>query len=341
MEITENEKTEGVGFTKMLKSWADDYSQKKEQGMESFLVSKMSSVLSGSTADTGKVTDIIFSEINAYEQSKQEIQQAIDSGSSKEEWMSNLLLKETGEQGTESQTKILGTLHNGLMETMGLSISGEQEEDNAPMQNSLIAKSVSDLVTGRTMQILAEEGETDETEDTESSEFVEEILKSDSDNELKTLASGVMVALHQMGRLPLIPQTASIQAVVNITCFAVDHAKTVAQIARKEISLTEGLSRIARDSFAAMRGILKGKHDKFTMEGIVEAMPILEKPLTLVNKISQGITNLIGDEKVQEKIEMVREQIIPVAQSFAREFVEETVSVVRSVATKIKNFLFG
>lgn len=127
---------------------------------------------------------------------------------------------------------------------------------------------------------------------------------------------------------------------VNITCFAVDHAKAVARIARKEISLTEGLSRIARDSVAAMCGILRGKHGEFTMEGIVEALLILKKTMSLANKISEGITNLVGDERVQEKIAAVRERIVPVAQNFAQEFVRTTVSVVQKVATGIKNFLF-
>lgn len=344
MDGQANTPTEKVSFTKTLKSWVDDYAQNKEMGLENFLVSRLEKTLTGvSPEELKNMTHTISSEISTYEQSKEEIQSAVDAGSSKEEWMSNLLQKETEELGAEGQTKILGTLHNGLMDAMGIPAAEELgEEEKAPLQSSMIAKSVSDLATGRVMQALSDETGLDAEEDnTERSEFVEEALKSNSDTELKTLASGAMAVLRKMGKLPMIPQTAPIQAVVNIACFAVDHAKTVAQIARKEISLTEGLSRIARDSFAAMRGILRGRHGKFTVEGIVEALPILEKPMALVNKISKGITNLIGDERVQEKIAAVRERIVPVAQNFAQEFVRTSVSVVRSVATGIKNFLFG
>ncbi|MDY3853929.1 MAG: hypothetical protein SO170_03040 [Butyribacter sp.] len=342
MEKQENILTEQVSFAKVLKNWADDYSQNKEQGIKTFLVSKLDETLSDNKIIDGqKVSDIIISEIDCYEQSKQDIQNAIESGESKEEWMSTILLQETEGLGKEEQKKVLGTLHNGLMENMDIPVEQVQGEENAPLQSSLIAKSVSNLATGRVMQVLSDESEVEKKEDVGYSDFVEEALKDNSDTELKAMASGVMVVLHKMGKLPLIPQTAPIQAVVNVACFAVDHAKTVTQIARKEISLTEGLSRIARDSFAAIRGILRGGHGKFTAEGIVEALPILEKPMALVNKISQGITNLIGDERVQEKIGMVREQIIPVAQNFAREFVQTSISVVKSVASKITNFLFG
>lgn len=344
MDGLANTPTEKLSFTRTLKSWVDDYAQNKEMGVENFLVSRLGQTLTGvSPAAIQEMTHTISSEISSYEQGKEEIQSAVDAGSSKEEWLSKLLQEETAELGAQNQTKILGTLHNGLMDAMGIPNAEEStEEENAPLQSSMIAKSVSDLATGRVMQALGDESELDVEEDeTERSEFVEEALKSNSDTELKTLASGAMVVLHKMGKLPMIPQTAPIQAVVNIACFAVDHARTVAQIARKEISLTEGLSRIARDSFAAMRGILRGRHGKFTSEGIIEALPILKKPMALVNSISKGITNLIGDEKVQEKIAAVRERIIPVAQNFAQEFVRTTVSVVQSVATGIKNFLFG
>lgn len=344
MDGQANTPAEKVSFTRTLKSWVDDYVQNKEMGIENFLVSRLGSAFTETNPTELKdMAQTISSEISSYEQSKEEIKNTIDEGGSKEEWLSNLLQKETEELGSENQTKVLGNLHNGLMEAMGIPTADElKEEEKPPLQSSVIAKSVSDLATGRVMQALGDETEADaEEEDVEGSEFVEEALKSNSDTELKALASGTMVVLHKMGKLPMIPQTAPIQAVINIACFAVDHAKTVVQIARKEISLTEGLSRIARDSFAAMRGILRGGRGKFTPEGIAEALPILKKPMALVNKISQGITNLIGDEKVQEKIALVRERIIPVAQNFAREFVQTTVSVVQRVATGIKNFLFG
>lgn len=343
MDEQANTPAEKFSFTRTLKSWVDDYAQNKEMGMENFLISRLGNHLTGlNPTELGEISHTISSEINSYEQNKTEIQNAIDAGGSKEEWLSDLLQKETKELGQKSQAKVLGNLHNGLMDAMGIPAAETSEGETAPLQGSMIAKSVSDLATGRIMQVLGDETELDaEEDDGERSKFVEEALKSNSDTELKALASGAMVVLHRMGKLPMIPQTAPIQAVINIACFAVDHARTVAQIARKEISLTEGLSRIARDSFAAMRGILCGGRGKFTAEGIAGALPILKKPMELVNRISKGITNLIGDEKVQEKIAVVRERIIPVAQNFAQEFVRTTVSVVQKVATGIKNFLFG
>ena len=334
---------EKISITGIIKDWADDYNQNKEQGMQKFLASKLEDALGEEKkGESTQIVELISSEVDAYEKNKQELQNAIDDGMSKEEWMSNLLLEETEQLAKEEQVKVLGELHNGLMDSMGITVEENQEQQKeAPLQNNLIAKSVGNLVTGKVMQALSEDSEQEEKEEIVSSEFVEKALEDNSDTELKSLVSGVMVALHQVGKLPVIPQTVPIQAVVHIACFAVDHARTVVQIARKEISLTEGLSRMTRDSFAAICGIFRGKHGKFTPDSLIEAIPILEKPLALVNKISQGITNLIGEEVIREKIKTVRERIIPVAQNFVQEFVHTTVSVVTNVASKIKNFLFG
>ena len=62
------------------------------------------------------------------------------------------------------------------------------------------------------MQVLGEDTESDEENDyTGNSEFVENALKSNSDIELKTLASGAMVVLQHIGKLPMIPQTVPTQ----------------------------------------------------------------------------------------------------------------------------------
>ncbi|MCH5268527.1 MAG: hypothetical protein J1E62_09305 [Lachnospiraceae bacterium] len=336
--------SENTSFTHSLKEWIDEYSSQKEKGIEGFLAKKLSEKISGiSSGEIETISQEIKEEINAYEAGKQEIQQAVDTGVSKEEWLSEKLMEETEGLSPEDQVDVLGSIHSGLMNSLGIEEeqSAEQTED-APLENNMIAKSIGNLVAGRVMQILGDESEI-ESEDipVEKCEFVEEALKNNSDAELKTLASGALVTLHRLGKLPMIPQTVPVKALTNIACFAVDHAKTICQIARKEISLTEGLSRIARDSFSAMYRIMLGKNGKLTMAGIVDAMPILEKPMALVNKISKGITNLLGEEKIQEKIEVVRERIVPVAQSFVREFVQTSISVVQSVASKIKNFLFG
>lgn len=234
-------------------------------------------------------------------------------------------------------------LHNGLSDAMGISDSKQEElEENAPLQGITLAKSISDLTTGRVMQVLGEEAESNEDNDyTENSKFVENALKSNSDIELKTLASGAMVVLQHIGKLPMIPQTVPIQVITNIACIAVDHAKTIAQIARKEISLTKGLSRIARNSFAAICGILQGKHKKLTAEGVMESVPILKNSLPIINKVSTGITNLIGDEAFQENLALVKKQVISVAKNFVPDFIKAAIPMVRKVALGIKNFLFG
>lgn len=333
-----------VSFTQVLRSWVDDYSKNKELGIENFLISQFEKSIEGiDFSESKEMLQIISSEINTYEQRKEEIESAVDAGSSKEEWMNNFLLKNTEEYGQEDQTNILGTLHNGLADAMGISNLKQPEmEENAPLQGVTLAKSISDLTTGRVMQVLGEETESNEENDyTGNSEFVENALKSNSDIELKTLASGAMVVLQHIGKLPMIPQTVPIQVITNISCIAVDHAKTIAQIARKEISLTEGLSRIARNSFAAICGILQGKHNKLTSEGVMESVPILKNSMPIINKISAGITNLIGDEVFQENLALVKNQVISVTKNFAQGFIKAAIPMVRNVARGIKNFLFG
>lgn len=333
-----------VSFTQVLRSWVDDYSKNKELGIENFLVSQFEKSIEGiDFSESKEMLQIISSEINTYEQRKEEIESAVDAGSSKEEWMSDFLLKNTEEYGQEDQTKILGTLHNGLADAMEISNLKQPEmEENAPLQGVTLAKSISDLTTGRVMQVLGEETESNEENDyTGNSEFVENALKSNSDIELKTLASGAMVVLQHLGKLPMIPQTVPIQVITNIACIAVDHAKTIAKVARKEISLTEGLSRIARNSFAAICGILQGKHKKLTTEGVTESVPILKNSMPIINKISTGITNLIGDEALQGNLVLVKKQVISVAKSFVPEFIKAAIPMVRNVAHGIKNFFLG
>lgn len=333
-----------VSFTQVLRSWVDGYSKNKELGIENFLVSQFEKSIKGiDSSESKEMLQIISSEINTYEQRKEEIERAVDAGGSKEEWMSDFLLMNTEEYGQKDQTNILGTLHNGLADAVGISYNKQPEtEKTAPLQGVTLAKSISDLTTGRVMQVLGEDTESDEENDyTGNSEFVENALKSNSDIELKTLASGAMVVLQHIGKLPMIPQTVPTQVITNIACIAVDHAKTIAQIARKEISLTKGLSQIARNSFSAICGILQGKHKKLTSEGIMESVPILKNSMPIINKISSGITNLIGDEVFQENLALVKNQVISVTKNFAQGFIKAAIPMVRNVAHGIKNFFLG
>ena len=175
----------------------------------------------------------------------------------------------------------------------------------------------------------------------EPSAFVEEELENHPEEELKTVASGVLVAMHRLGKLPIIPPAVSVKALVNVACFAVDHAKTIVQIAKREISLTQGLACMARDSFAAVKGVFFGADGKIAREHLAERIPILKKPLALVNQISEGITNLVGNEEVRETIRMTRERVVPIVQDFAGEFVTRAVETVKGIGNRIKNFLFG
>lgn len=92
--------TANINFTQVFRNWVDDYTKNKELGIENFLVSQFTKSIEGIDSSKSKeIMQIISSEINSYEQRKEEIETAVDMGSSKEEWMSEFLLNNTEELG--------------------------------------------------------------------------------------------------------------------------------------------------------------------------------------------------------------------------------------------------
>lgn len=333
----------GENFTQTLKIWVDDFQQNSAREVDNWLGTKLQEALGSSEGLSAK--DEITEGVATYEKNKRDIIEAYENGKSKEEWLADKLQTATSDLQKEEQTKVLAAVHKGLTDAIGIETEENTEEENSSYEltGSMVAKSVGELTTARVMQVFGEETEPEEIleGDVEDSAFIEESLNNNTDGELKKIASGVLTVLVKGGRIPFIPATAPVKVITQIACFGVDHAKTIMQIAKKEISLTEGLRIIARDAISTMFGILSNSDGKMDGDSILGRIPFLQKPLQYVNKISDAVLQFVGGEELKEKVKAVKQRIAPVARDFVRSFVHETVSVVRSVATKIANFLFG
>ena len=333
----------GENFTQTLKIWVDDFQQNSAREVDNWLGTKLQEALGSSEglSAKGEITEGVAT----YEKNKRDIIEAYENGKSKEEWLADKLQTATSDLQKEEQTKVLAAVHKGLTDAIGIETEENTEEENSSYEltGSMVAKSVGELTTARVMQVFGEETEPEEIleGDVEDSAFIEESLNNNTDGELKKIASGVLTVLVKGGRIPFIPATAPVKVITQIACFGVDHAKTIMQIAKKEISLTEGLRIIARDAISTMFGILSNSDGKMDGDSILGRIPFLQKPLQYVNKISDAVLQFVGGEELKEKVKAVKQRIAPVARDFVRSFVHETVSVVRSVATKIANFLFG
>lgn len=333
----------GENFAQTLKLWVDDFQENKSRKVDDWLGAKLQEALGSNEGISAR--DEIAEGIATYEKNKQDIIAAYENGKSKEEWLANKLQIATSDLQKEEQTKVLATVHKGLTDAIGIETEQSIGEENSSYEltGSMVAKSVGELTTARVMQVFGEETESDEIldGDVEDSAFIEESLKNNTDGELKKIASGALTVLVKKGRIPFIPATAPIKVITQIACFGVDHAKTVMQMAKKEISLTEGLRIIARDAISTMFGILSNSDGKIDGNSILGRIPFLKKPLQYVSKVSDAVLQFVGGEELREKVQAVKQRIAPIARDFVQNFVRETVSVVRRVASKIANFLFG
>lgn len=332
--------TSGRSFKQILKTWVNEFSEKNDVITENFISSKLQEELGENALP---VKNEILSGIETYERNKSDIQKAIQNGQSKEEWLADKLQVSTAGLEKNEQIKVLASLHENLTSALGIETATNTEQEYFELEGNMLVKSVGELATARVMQVFGEEDaiEGQDFEETEYSEFVEQSLERNTDSDLKKIASAALITLVKKGKIPLIPSATPVNAVVQIACFGIDHAKTIIRIAKREISLTEGLSIIARDAISTIFGILGGSEGKIDGIGLAKRIPVLGKPLQYINKISDAVLGFVKNGELKEKIHTVKEKIVPVARGFVHNFVHEAVSVVKNVASRIKNFLFG
>lgn len=333
----------GNVFSDTLKNWVNDFDTHKEMGVDNWLSKKLGEAFSDkNVSEVENIKIEIFENIEKYERNKEEIQQAYEQGQSKEEWLAEKLETSTEELDKSEQMEVLGTVHNGLLDALGEIDSSQsvEVEETAELESKRVANSVGEIATVRIMQVLGEEDE-DESAKVEPSEFIEESLKNHSEIALKKMASGALVSLVKKGRIPLIPPTTPVGIITHIACFGIDHAKTIVQMARKEISLTEGLRRITQGAVSTIFGMLSDAKGKIGKGGLSGLMSAFQKPLSYVSKVSNSVLKFIGGEELKTKVQEVKKRLVPVAQNFVREFVSTAASKVRSIASRIKSFLFG
>lgn len=327
-------------FTKTLKTWVNEFSDKNDVLADSFISSKLQEELG---TDALLVKNEILLGIATYEKNKSDIEKAVQSGQSKEEWLANKLNKSTSGLEKNEQIKVLASVHEKLSSCLGVETDiAEEVQEHFELERNMLAKSIGELATARVMQVFGEENSsTDNDYEEDYSEFIEQSLESSSDDDLKKIASTALVVLVKKGKIPLIPVATPVHAIVQIACLGIDHAKTIMRIAKKEISFTEGLGIIARDAVSAIFGIIGGSEGKIDGLELAQRIPVLGKPLQYISKVSDTVLGFVKGGELKKKIHAVKERIVPVAREFVHNFVHEAVSVVKNVASRIKNFLFG
>ena len=223
---------------------------------------------------------------------------------------------------------------------MDLSEQSEVVQEVYALEDNLLSKSTGELISTRAMQLLGED-EQQEEEDGNYSEYIEQALKNTAEDEVKKLSAGALVTLVRQDKIPVIPASTPVRVVTQLACLGVDNAKTMFKIAKKEISMTEGLQIITRNTVATVFGILSDSSGKLDISKVVQRIPIIGKPLKAVVKVSNSLLNLVATPEVKEKIKVVQQRIVPIAREFTQNFVNRAVSTVKSVVTRVKNFLFG
>lgn len=328
-------------FKQTLKSWVDSYVTEKGASIDDWVKSKLQEHL-GAEADA---TYMELSEgISAYEKNKRDIQTAYGNGSSKEEWLAEKLQNATGELVQKERVEVFSVIQKGLAENLGIEL--EPEDDLTPTQevyaleDKMLAKTTSELISARAMQLNEDDEFIDAEFEEDYSEFVERALQSNEDDSLKKLASGALVSLVKADKIPIIPAVTPVRTVAQIACLGVDNAKTLVRVAKKEISLTEGLRIITQNTVSAVFEMLSDASGKISLMGVLQRIPMLGKPLQIVNKVSNALTTMVGTTELRAKVEAVKQRVMPIAREFTQNFVSRTVSMVKNAFTRVKNFLF-
>lgn len=333
------------GYTRLLKSWADDYKANGRGIINNWLSKKMESALG---ANGTELSIEIQEAVKEYSRNQRSLEEAISEGQSKEEWLSDKIQVAVENKSKEEQVKVLGEIHSGLADLLEIHTEGDEEAERSPfkLESKMIANSIGDLASAAMLNPLTNEEDKNidyqSDEDIAYSQFVEESMQSDaSDTELKNIAAGALVTLTKLGKVPLIPQTAPVKLIANIACLGIDNAKTMIRIARKEISFTEGMKIIGKNTISAFWGLITGRNGKIDFDGIGQKIPLLKKPLQMVGKVADAVTNLMGNEGIRNSVNMVKGRIASTVRTIVSNVTRTAVSVVKNIASGIKNFLFG
>lgn len=92
-------------------------------------------------------------------------------------------------------------------------------------------------------------------EEIDGEKIVKTAIDSGIDGGVKACASGALKVVSEKGMLKILPPGSSVRTITNIACVAVENAKILWKVAKKELTLSEGFDHMGRATTSMVAGL--------------------------------------------------------------------------------------
>lgn len=350
MENKNTSFAENPSLKKMLGGFIDSYAQRDANvDFPVWLSDKLCQEMPNMTPETGaRLAGEIMAAVADYNKTLQKLNEAIDSGYSKEEWLCEQLEEVYADMSPEEAGNVLQRMENDILaanvqlmsEIDQSSADGLSIVDSEPVEWNRYAlkdkaKSIGKQVVGGVLFAAANalNQKQQGAESIEIGAVINDALRDGlkaSPDEVKAIVAGTVRVAAENGLADNLPPDTPIEDIGDLAGVAVEGAEALCDAVNGTITATEAMDRVGRAGVAA--GCRAGARG---LKGYLACLP--GGPI-LVDLLGGLLNHIESSQFVNQVYTAVRGAAIATWEGIKQ---SKTVAFIKNGVNKIKNLLFG
>lgn len=350
MDVNRQEK--GVSLKDVLSGFLQSYAQRDtDKAFPDWLADRLRQEMPGmEPEDSTRLADKIIQAVAGYNQTLQDLNEAVEGGQSKEEWLSEKLAEAYDGMPLDAAGKSLQRMETALlssnmqvMQIMGEADGSVAEEISAEAEAvewnkySVKAKTYDIGQQLNAMALCAAAGALERKANGEKAavgDIVADAFQNGlkaSPSEVKAVVAGAVQAAAEKGLEDVLPSDTPVEVIGNVAGAAVEGAEALCDAANGDISMTEAMDRVGKAGVAAGcrigAGYLKGL--------IIDMVPF--GPV-LVDLLGGLFEHMESPQFINNVYRTVKDAAVATWEGIKQSMVGKTVG---KVFGKAKQILFG
>jgi hypothetical protein len=216
------------------------------------------------TNSSQRLSQEIIEAVDGYDQTLNELNEAVDTGQSKDEWLVSNLQEACVDMPVNEAGNILQQLDQKLIASNGQlmnedaadMVAGETADWNEySIKNTAINIGQQAILSGLGVASNIIKANMESGESTDIGNVVGQVLQAGMDTavcEVKSVVAGAMKTAIEKGLTDILPSDTPVGSICDMACSAVESAAALAAAATGKITLTEALDKASRSCVAAV-----------------------------------------------------------------------------------------
>jgi len=260
------EKYDNSQFNNVVGNFVTSYAERdKSVDFSAWLAEKLQHEMSDMTTETSqKLSQEIIEAVGSYDQTLNQLNQAVDAGQSKEEWLVSNLQESYADMPLDEAGNVLQQLDHNLTisnsQLMNEDIIDVVDVQNVEwneysIKNTAVNIGKQSLMTGLGVASNIIKANLESGESVDVGNIVGQVLQAGADTavcEVKAVVAGAMKSALEKGLTDILPADTSVNSISDMACTAVESAAALADAVMGKITLTEALDRAGRACVTAV-----------------------------------------------------------------------------------------